>query len=122
MLAGTDVECGSEYRHLPEAVRRGDIKEADLDRSLRRLLIARFLVGDFDSDNRVSWTKIPESAVASKEHKQLALDMARKSIVLLKNNGVLPINPTAKNIIVMGPNANDSVMQWGNYAGYPQRP
>ena len=121
VLAGTDVECGSEYRHLPEAVRRGDIKEADLDRSLRRLLIARFQVGDFDSDDRVSWTKIPESAVASKEHKQLALDMARKSIVLLKNNGVLPISPTAKNIIVMGPNANDSVMQWGNYAGYPTK-
>ena len=121
VLAGTDVECGSEYRHLPEAVRRGDIKEADLDRSLRRLLIARFLVGDFDSDNRVSWTKIPENTVASKEHKQLALDMARKSIVLLKNNGVLPINPTAKSIIVMGPNANDSVMQWGNYAGYPTK-
>ena len=121
VLAGTDVECGSEYRHLPEAVRRGDIKEADLDRSLRRLLIARFLVGDFDSDNRVSWTKIPENTVASKEHKQLALNMARKSIVLLKNNGVLPINPTAKSIIVMGPNANDSVMQWGNYAGYPTK-
>ena len=121
VLAGTDVECGSEYRHLPEAVRRGDIKEADLDRSLRRLLIARFQVGDFDSDDRVSWTRIPESAVASKEHKQLALDMARKSIVLLKNNGVLPISPTAKNIIVMGPNANDSVMQWGNYAGYPTK-
>ena len=121
VLAGTDVECGSEYRHLPEAVRRGDIKEADLDRSLRRLLIARFQVGDFDSDDRVSWTRIPESAVASKEHKQLALDMAHKSIVLLKNNGVLPISPTAKNIIVMGPNANDSVMQWGNYAGYPTK-
>jgi len=126
VLAGTDVECGSEYRNLPEAVHRGDIKEADLDRSLRRLLIARFEVGDFDNDDRVSWSKIPASAIASKEHKQLALDMARKSIVLLKNNGVLPLKvnsqkPTAKSIIVMGPNANDSVMQWGNYAGYPTK-
>ena len=144
VLAGTDVECGSEYCHLPEAVQRGDIKESDLDRSLRRLLIARMEVGDFDSDERVSWTKIPSSSVASKEHKQLALDIARKSIVLLKNNGVLPIGgaatklqPTEKaakaagtaaqgagttpKVLVMGPNANDSVMQWGNYAGYPTK-
>ena len=138
VLAGTDVECGSEYRHLPEAVQRGDIKESDLDRSLRRLLIARMEVGDFDSDERVSWTKIPSSSVASKEHKQLALDMARKSIVLLKNNGVLPIGGRTATmsqytgttpmpagampkVLVMGPNANDSVMQWGNYAGYPTK-
>lgn len=120
VLAGTDVECGSEYRHLPDAVRRGDIKEADLDRSLRRLLIARMEVGDFDSDDRVSWTKIPESVIASKEHKQLALDMARKSIVLLKNNGVLPLAGNS-DLLIMGPNANDSVMQWGNYAGYPTK-
>ena len=123
VLAGTDVECGSEYRHLPEAVRRGDIKESDLDRSLRRLLIARFEVGDFDSDELVSWTKIPSSVIASAEHKQIALDMARKSIVLLKNNGVLPLsgNSSNANLIVMGPNANDSVMQWGNYSGYPTK-
>ena len=90
VLAGTDVECGSEYKNLPAAVHRGDIREADLDRSLRRLLVARFQLGDFDPDSLVGWTRIPASAVASKEHKQLALDMARKSIVLLKNNGVLP--------------------------------
>ena len=126
VLAGTDVECGSEYKNLPEAVRRGDIKEADLDRSLRRLLTARFEVGDFDDDETVEWTKIPSSSVASKEHKQLALDMARKSIVLLKNNGILPLNRAPEDagtpsILVMGPNANDSVMQWGNYAGYPTK-
>ena len=126
VLAGTDVECGSEYRNLPEAVRRGDIKESDLDRSLRRLLIARFEVGDFDSDDLVEWTKIPSSVVASKEHKLLALEMARKSIVLLKNNGVLPIGGKSglsekSKILVMGPNANDSVMQWGNYSGYPTK-
>ena len=126
VLAGTDVECGSEYRNLPEAVRRGDIKESDLDRSLRRLLIARFELGDFDSDDLVEWTKIPSSVVASKEHKQLALEMARKSIVLLKNNGVLPIEGKSgllekSKILVMGPNANDSVMQWGNYSGYPTK-
>ena len=119
VLAGTDVECGSEYKHLPEAVRRGDIKEADLDRSLRRLLIARFELGDFDPDSMNPWTALPESTIASPEHKQLALDMARKSIVLLKNNGVLPLAAETTNVVVMGPNANDSVMMWGNYAGYP---
>ena len=128
VLAGTDVECGSEYRNLPDAVRRGDIKEADLDRSLRRLLVARFKLGNFDSDNLVSWTKIPETAIASKEHKDLAYRMAQKSIVLLKNNGILPLSPYAATesqppgkVVVMGPNANDSVMMWGNYSGYPTR-
>ena len=121
VLAGTDVECGSEYRKLPEAVRRGDIKECDLDRSLRRLLIARFELGDFDSDEQNAWTKIPESVVASAEHKQLALDMARKSIVLLKNDGVLPLKLSDRRIVVIGQNANDSVMMWGNYTGYPTK-
>jgi len=129
VLAGTDVECGSEYKNLPEAVRRGDIKEADLDKSLRRLLIARFELGDLDSDDLNPWTKIPESVVASKEHKKLAAQMALKSIVLLQNkNNVLPLgNPfcatsgSATDIVVMGPNANDSVMMWGNYSGYPTR-
>ena len=137
VLAGTDVECGSVYRRLPDAVKRGDISEADINRSLRRLLIARFQLGDFDNDNLVSWTKIPESVIASKQHKQLALDMARKSIVLLKNTErspligeaasaggaktpVLPLSKDAR-IVVMGPNANDSVMMWGNESGYPTR-
>ncbi|MBR5749216.1 MAG: glycoside hydrolase family 3 C-terminal domain-containing protein [Prevotella sp.] len=127
VLAGTDVECGSEYRNLPAAVRRGDIKEADLDRSLRRLLMARFELGDFDPDELNPWTKIPESVIASKEHKKLALDMASKSIVLLQNKDqVLPLGnlfkPTAgsaNDIVVMGPNAADSVMMWGNYSGFP---
>ena len=128
ILSGTDLECGSMYRRIPEAVRRGDIKEADIDRSLRRLLIARFELGDFDADDMNPWTKIPESVIASKEHKQLALDMARKSIVLLKNDGILPLgNHTSQlstlnsQLIIMGPNANDSVMMWGNYSGYPTR-
>ena len=125
VLAGTDVECGSEYRNLPAAVKRGDIKEADIDKSLRRLLIARFELGDFDSDELNTWTKIPESVVASKEHKALAEEMAVKSIVLLKNNGVLPLKAATGSqptrLVVMGPNANDSVMMWGNYSGYPTR-
>ena len=123
VLAGTDVECGSEYKHLPEAVRRGDIKETDLDRSLKRLLIARFELGDLDPDELNPWTKIPDSVVACNAHKQLALDMARKSIVLLKNNGVLPLNAdiSHSSIVVMGANAIDSIMQWGNYSGFATR-
>ena len=123
VLSGTDVECGSEYRSLPEAVKRGDIDEKQIDVSLRRLLIARFELGDFDPDDMVEWTKIPSSVIACKEHKQLALQAAREGVVLLKNNGVLPLEaaiksqPTSK-VVVMGPNANDSIMQWGNYSGY----
>ena len=125
VLAGTDVECGSEYKHLPEAVRRGDIKEADLDKSLRRLLIARFELGDLDPDDLNPWTKIPENVVACDAHKQLALDMARKSIVLLKNNGILPLSSDTtgpqQKIVVMGANTIDSIMQWGNYSGFATR-
>ena len=121
VLAGTDVECGSEYKYLPMAVRRGDIKEADLDKSLRRLLIARFELGDFDSDDLNPWTKISESIVACDAHKQLALDMARKSMVLLQNkNQTLPLAKDAR-IAVLGSNAIDSVMQWGNYSGFATR-
>ena len=121
ILAGTDVECGSEYKNLPEAVRRGDVKEADLDKSLRRLLVARFELGDFDSDDLNPWTKIPESIVACDAHKQLALDMARKSIVMLQNKQqILPLKKNQK-IAVLGANAIDSVMMWGNYSGYATR-
>ncbi len=119
VLSGTDVECGSEYKNLPAAIKRGDIKEGDLDKSLRRLLIARFELGDFDSDELNAWTKIPATVIASPEHKKLAYEMAQKGIVLLQNRGnVLPLN-NGEDIVVMGPNANDSVMMWGNYAGYP---
>lgn len=123
VIAGTDVECGGVYRSLPEAVRTGKITEQQLDISLRRLLIGRFELGDFDPDELVEWTKIPMSVVASKEHKQIALEAAQQSIVLLKNNGILPLNSklVTRNpkLVVMGPNANDSTMMWGNYNGQP---
>ena len=119
VIAGTDVECGSDYRSLPEAVKAGKIKEEQIDTSLKRLLKARFELGDFDSDDQVPWTKIPMSVVASPEHKQLALQAAREAVVLLQNrNNVLPLKRSQK-IVVMGPNANDSTMLWGNYTGTP---
>ena len=121
ILSGTDVECGSTYKSLPEAVRRGDISEEQVNVSVKRLLKGRFELGDFDRDEQVEWTKIPMSVVASKEHKQLALQMAREQTVLLKNNGVLPLssNSGKSSIMVMGPNAADSVMLWGIYYGQP---
>ena len=121
VLSGTDLECGSVYKKLPDAVRRGDIKESDIDRSLHRLLVARFELGDLDPDDLNPWTKIPESVIACDAHKQLALDMAHKSIVLLKNDGILPLttSPSQGKVVVMGPNANDSTMLWGNYNGQP---
>ena len=119
--AGTDVECGSVYRSLPEAVKTGLISEEKVNESLKRLLVARFRLGDFDKDEIVGWTKIPSSVIASQAHKDLALKMAEEGIVLLQNkNNLLPLNKNQK-IVVMGPNANDSIMQWGNYSGYPTR-
>ena len=121
VLSGTDVECGANYNRLPDAVKAGDVSEADIDVCVRRLLKARFELGDFDPDELVEWTKIPESIVACDAHKKMALDMARKGTVLLQNSGdVLPLSrEAAKDVIVMGPNANDSTMMWGNYSGYP---
>ena len=117
-ISGTDVECGSEYRTLPEAVKAGKITEEQINTSVIRLLKARFEVGDFDADNLVDWTAIPASCIASKEHKALALEAARQGIVLLQNRGnILPLQKSAR-IAVIGPNATDSLMLWGNYTGY----
>ena len=121
VYAGTDLECGSDYKSLPEAVKAGKITEEQIDISLKRLLKGRFELGDFDNDNDVEWTKIPMSVVASKEHKQLALEIAHESMTLLQNrNNILPLNRNQK-IVVMGPNANDSTMLWGNYSGTPTK-
>lgn len=117
--SGTDVECGAIYANLPEAVKRGDIKESEIDVSVLRLLKERFDLGDFDPDESVSWTNIPMSVVASPEHKALARKMGREQTVLLKNNGILPLAKSNKGVMVMGPNANDSTMQWGIYYGQP---
>ncbi len=120
-LKGTDLDCGSSYKALAEAVQKGYIKEEDIDVSLRRLLLARFRLGEMDDPSLVSWNKIPYTVVASTAHNDIALDMARKSMTLLQNkNSILPLKNGLK-VAVMGPNANDSVMQWGNYNGTPSR-
>lgn len=117
--SGTDVECGAIYKNLPEAIKRGDLTEADIDRNVLRLLEARLSLGDFEPDSLVEWTNIPLSVVSCQAHRDLALKMAREQSVLLKNNGILPLPKTGKKIMVMGPNAVDSTMQWGIYYGQP---
>ena len=122
VLNGTDLECGGSYRALNKALADGKISEKDLDVSLRRLLKGRFELGMFDPDERVPYSKIPYSVVESPEHIAKALDMARKSIVLLKNkNNMLPLDKNIKKIAVVGPNAADSTMLWANYNGFPTK-
>ncbi|NPD82519.1 glycoside hydrolase family 3 protein [Prevotella sp. PINT] len=120
ILAGTDNECGSVYKVIPEAVKAGELKESDLDVSLKRLFVGRFRLGEMDPDHLVPWMQIPEERLCSKAHNDLAYKMAQESMVLLQNkNNILPLAKENLNIAVIGPNANDSVMQWGNYSGYP---
>ena len=120
IIAGTDVECGSVYKNIPKALENGELTMDAINKSLKRLLTARIKLGDLDNDNLVEWTKIPHDRLCSKQHNALAYEMAQKSIVLLQNsNNILPLKKNGGKIVVMGPNANDSVMQWGNYSGYP---
>ncbi|MCR5680004.1 MAG: glycoside hydrolase family 3 C-terminal domain-containing protein [Prevotella sp.] len=123
VLSGTDVECGSVYKNLPGAVKRGDISEEQINVSLRRLLKGRFELGNFDPDSLVEWTRVSPTVINCQKHKDLALQMAREQIVLLKNNGVLPLSPSSSQgsprIMVMGPNAADSLVMWGIYFGQP---
>ena len=120
VLSGTDVECGGNYKSLPDAVKAGAITEKQIDVSVKRLLKARFELGELDPDSLVEWTKIPESVVNCDAHKQLALQMAREQMVLLQNRGgLLPLKKDAGRIMLMGPNAADSVMMWGIYFGQP---
>lgn len=123
-VAGTDVECGFGYAYktIPEAVRRGLITEAEVDKHVLRLLEGRFDLGEMDDPKLVEWSKIPASVMDSKAHRQLALDMARQSLVLLQNKGgVLPLKAGGEPIAVIGPNADDGPMMWGNYNGTPNR-
>ena len=121
-IAGTDVECGYgyAYRSIPEAVKRGFITETEVDKHVIRLLEGRFDLGEMDDPSLVEWSKIPYSIMDSKAHRQIALDMARQTIVLLQNkNNILPLKKNAEKIAVIGPNADNETMMWGNYNGTP---
>jgi len=120
--AGTDLTCGNEYRALVDAVKSGLITEAEINRSLERLFVARFKLGMFDPPERVPFSKIPYSEVDSEEHRKLALEAARRSIVLLKNdNQTLPLPASARRIAVIGPSADDPIALLGNYNGFSSR-
>ena len=120
--AGTDLTCGDEYKTLIEAVKRGAITEAELDVPVKRLLTARFRLGQFDPPEMVAYARIPFSQNDTDEHRQLALKTARESIVLLKNaNRTLPLKKDLKSIAVIGPNADSPEVLWGNYNGTASR-
>lgn len=120
VLSGTDLECGATYQSLLKGVQNGLIDESAIDKSVKRVLKARFELGEMDDPSKVSWTKIPFSVVASAAHDSLALKIARESMTLLLNKqNVLPLKRGNLTVAVMGPNAKDSVMMWGNYNGVP---
>ncbi|MCL5745060.1 MAG: glycoside hydrolase family 3 C-terminal domain-containing protein [Acidobacteria bacterium] len=120
--AGTDLTCGKEYGSLVDAVKSGFITENEIDRSLQRLFAARFKLGMFDPPERVPFSKIPYSVNDSAEHRALALEAARKSIVLLKNDGnALPLKASVRKIAVIGPAADDPDAPLGNYNGFSEK-
>ena len=120
--AGTDTSCGEEYASLTKAVHDGLITEAEIDTSVRRLFTARIRLGLFDPPAGVAYAAIPTSDDDSPGHRALALKAAEASMVLLKNNGVLPLSPNVKTLAVVGPNAASLAAIEGNYNAVPSRP
>jgi beta-glucosidase len=121
--AGCDLNCGNTYAALPQAVAQGLIDEATIDQAVRRLFTARFRLGMFDPPEQVPYAQIPYAVNDAPEHQALALQVARESMVLLKNeNNLLPLPKTLKTIAVIGPNAADAEVLWGNYNGVPSNP
>src|SRR6266567_882326 len=121
--SGTDITCGPEYLTLPQAVRDGLLTEKEMDTALRHLFTVRFRLGMFDPPAIVPFNKIPMSEVGSAEHRQIALRVARESIVLLKNrSGVLPLRKGVRTVAVIGPNAESLSSIEGNYNGAARKP
>jgi beta-glucosidase len=121
--AGTDLNCGNSYPALVKAVEMGLVTEAEIDVCVTRLMVARMKLGMFDPPSEVPFARIPFSVVDSEAHQQLALDAARKSMVLLKNeNNILPLDKNVKNVAVIGPNADKLEVLLANYNGFPSAP
>ncbi len=119
---GCDLNCGMVFSSLIKAVEEGLITEAEVDRAVRRLLRTRFKLGMFDPEEMVPYAQIPYEVNDSEDHRQLALQMARESMVLLKNDGVLPLaKEKVQSIAVIGPNADRRSVLLGNYFGTPSR-
>ncbi|HEX4156361.1 MAG TPA: glycoside hydrolase family 3 C-terminal domain-containing protein [Acidobacteriaceae bacterium] len=121
LLHGTDTDCGRTYEGLADAVKEHLITEADIDASLRRLFVARMKLGLFDAPSMVPYSSIPFSEVNSPAHQALALEAAEKAMVLLKNDGILPLRTARyKTIAVIGPNAASLDSLEGNYNAIPR--
>ncbi|GGG69487.1 glycoside hydrolase family 3 [Edaphobacter dinghuensis] len=120
--AGTDTSCGDEYASLTKAVKDGLIPEAQIDQAVKRLFTARFELGLFDPASKVAYARIPFSEDDSVAHRELALHVAEKSMVLLKNDGILPLKKGVKTIAVIGPNAAALSSIEGNYNAIPSHP
>ena len=120
---GLDLECGSSYKSLKEALDRKLLTEADIDITIKRLFTARFKLGMFDPEEIVPYAQIPYSVNNNSAHDWLARVASQKSIVLLKNqNNTLPLSKDIKTVAVIGPNANEVQSLWGNYSGVPSNP
>jgi beta-glucosidase len=122
VIAGCDLTCGGEYVALEKAVADGLINIKDIDVSIKRLFLARFRLGMFDPASMVKYANIPISENNTPEHNRLALDVAHQSMVLLKNDGILPLSKKIKKIAVIGPNTDDIDVLLGNYNGTPSNP
>jgi beta-glucosidase len=121
--AGTDTSCGPEFAALNQALKDKLVSENEINTAVKRLFTARFRLGMFDPSQDVPYARIPMSEVDSEAHRQLARQVARESIVLLKNgNGVLPLQAQGKTIAVIGPNATMLESLEGNYNGQPTHP
>jgi len=117
---GTDLNCGNSYAHIPEAVQQGLLDEADVDRSLVRLISERIRLGEM-VHNTAPWDYLSDDIVEGPEHRALSRKMAEETIVLLQNKGnILPLQAGAK-VALVGPNANDREMMWGNYNPIPEQ-
>jgi beta-glucosidase len=122
LKAGTDLTCGNDYATLVAAVNDGLVSVDDIDRSVKRLFEARFRLGMFDSPDLVPWSNLTLADNDTPEHRALALQAARESIVLLKNDGnILPLTNSPKTIAVIGPTADSLDVLLGNYNGTPSR-
>jgi len=121
LRSGTDLDCGSRvYPKLVDAVRQGLVSEARVDTAVKRLFTARMRLGMFDPPGRVRWARTPYSVLDSEPHRALARQVARESMVLLKNEGgVLPLRRDLGTLAVIGPNADQWMMLLGNYNGVP---
>lgn len=120
VLNGTDLECGKVFMSLVEGLKKGFIKESDLDQHLRKTLMGRFELGMFDPAEMLPWANLGPEVISSEKNDAMATQAARESMVLLENKGnVLPLSKNIKTLAVLGPNADDVNMLNGNYGGTP---